>query len=289
MQGKDTQETMKKLSIITINYNNKSGLEQTIKSVVNQNAEKHTEHIIIDGGSNDGSLDVIDENKEHFSYWCSEKDNGIYHAMNKGIAHATGEYLLFLNSGDFLEPEVIATVLNELTGTDIIYGDIIFQTTNGERQTMVYPDTLSIEYMFFKAIGHPATFFRRSLFQRYAYNESLKIVSDWEFLFKKIIMESHSTRHIPLFISTFMTDGISSTSGDLCDQERRECLTRLLSPAIYQEMCSLYEFKHNPYISLFSEIGDKPHIRRHIRKYIRFLLSVNHIAGLLYKRKSKKR
>ena len=130
MQGKDTQETMKKLSIITINYNNKSGLEQTIKSVVNQNAEKHTEHIIIDGGSNDGSLDVIDENKEHFSYWCSEKDNGIYHAMNKGIAHATGEYLLFLNSGDFLEPEVIATVLNELTGTDIIYGDIIFQTLN---------------------------------------------------------------------------------------------------------------------------------------------------------------
>lgn len=100
-------------------------------------------------------------------------------------------------------------------------------------------------------------------------------------------MESHSTRHIPLFISTFMTDGISSTSGDLCDQERRECLTRLLSPAIYQEMCSLYEFKHNPYISLFSEIGDKPHIRRHIRKYIRFLLSVNHIAGLLYKRKVK--
>ena len=65
--------------------------------------------------------------------------------------------------------------------------------------------------------------------------------------------------------------------------------TALLSPAIYQEMCSLYEFKHNPYISLFSEIGDKPHIRRHIRKYIRFLLSVNHIAGLLYKRKSKKR
>ena len=68
--------------------------------------------------------------------------------MNKGVAHATGEYLLFLNSGDFLEPEVIATVLNELTGTDIIYGDIIFQTTNGERQTMVYPDTLSTEYMF---------------------------------------------------------------------------------------------------------------------------------------------
>lgn len=73
--------------------------------------------------------------------------------MNKGVAHATGEYLLFLNSGDFLEPEVIATVLNELTGTDIIYGDIIFQTTNGERQTMVYPDTLSTEYMFFKAIA----------------------------------------------------------------------------------------------------------------------------------------
>lgn len=209
--------------------------------------------------------------------------------MNKGVAHASGEYLLFLNSGDFLEPGAIVTALDELTGTDIIYGDIIFQTTDGKRQPMIYPDTLSTEYMFFKAIGHPATFFKRSLFQWYAYNESLKIVSDWEFLFKKIIMESHSTRHIPLFISTFMTDGISSTSVDLCEQERRECLIRLPLPAIYQEMCSLYEFKRNPYISLFSEICDKPHIRRHIRKYIRFLLSVNHIAGLFYKRKRKKR
>ena len=125
------QGIMKKLSIITVNYNNKSGLEQTIKSVVNQNAEKHIEHIIIDGDSNDGSPDVIDENKEHFSYWCSEKDNGIYHAMNKGVAHASGEYLLFLNSGDFLEPGAIVTALDELTGTNIIYGDIIFQTTDG--------------------------------------------------------------------------------------------------------------------------------------------------------------
>ena len=83
-----------KLSIITINYNNKAGLQRTIDSVICQTC-KDFEWIVIDGGSTDGSKQLIEQYQSHFAYWCSEPDNGVYHAMNKGITHAKGEYLLF--------------------------------------------------------------------------------------------------------------------------------------------------------------------------------------------------
>ena len=90
-----------KLSIITINYNNLEGLKRTVESVINQTS-KEFEYIVIDGGSNDGSGAYIESKSEHIDYWVSEPDKGIYNAMNKGIAKASGEYLLFLNSGDHL-------------------------------------------------------------------------------------------------------------------------------------------------------------------------------------------
>jgi glycosyltransferase involved in cell wall biosynthesis len=92
---------MPKLSIITINYNNLEGLQRTVESVVNQTWQEF-EYIVIDGGSTDGSADFIESQSETIDYWVSEPDKGIYNAMNKGIAKASGEYLLFLNSGDHL-------------------------------------------------------------------------------------------------------------------------------------------------------------------------------------------
>src|SRR5688572_27521016 len=90
---------MPKISIITINYNNLDGLKRTVDSVVNQTWQEF-EYIVIDGGSTDGSGAYIESKSKHFHYWVSEPDKGIYNAMNKGIVKATGEYLLFLNSGD---------------------------------------------------------------------------------------------------------------------------------------------------------------------------------------------
>ena len=88
-----------KLSVITINYNNAEGLAKTMDSVFRQRFSDF-EYIVIDGGSTDGSKDLIVNNQDKIAYWCSEKDSGIYNAMNKGIREASGEYLLFLNSGD---------------------------------------------------------------------------------------------------------------------------------------------------------------------------------------------
>ena len=88
-----------KLSIITINYNNARGLERTIKSVICQTFTNY-EYIIVDGGSTDGSLEVINKYADHISKWVSEPDEGIYNAMNKGTRMASGEYFNYMNSGD---------------------------------------------------------------------------------------------------------------------------------------------------------------------------------------------
>ena len=92
------------ISIITVNFNDKIGLERTLESVFSQNF-RNFEYLVIDGGSNDGSKDLLEKNSEKINYWVSEPDKGIYNAMNKGISFAKGEYLIFLNSGDHLKNE----------------------------------------------------------------------------------------------------------------------------------------------------------------------------------------
>ena len=107
-----------KLSIITINYNNKNGLQKTIDSVISQTF-KDFEWIIIDGGSTDGSKELIEKYSQHITYWVSEPDKGIYNAMNKGIKVAKGEYLFFLNSGDYLvQPNTINQIFTQSPNTD---------------------------------------------------------------------------------------------------------------------------------------------------------------------------
>ena len=119
--------------------------------------------------------------------------------MNKGIMRATGEYLLFLNSGDYLyDSTVLEDVTSTLSGEDIIYGDLLYVENGVEREVCVYPTTLNLDYFFEHSLGHPATFIKRSLFQDSLYSEDLKIVSDWEFFLKKIVLEEVSYRHISL-------------------------------------------------------------------------------------------
>ena len=115
---------MSKVSIITINFNNSKGLERTFKSVFEQTFQNF-EYIVIDGQSIDGSKDLIKANSNKIAYWISEKDHGVYQAMNKGIQQASGEYVLFLNSGDhFTHERILEQTSKELDGTGIVYGNI---------------------------------------------------------------------------------------------------------------------------------------------------------------------
>lgn len=103
------------LSIITINRNDAQGLEKTLESIWKKQSFKDFEHIIIDGASTDNSINIIKKYASHLSYWVSEPDKGIYNAMNKGIIKAKGNYLLFLNSGDWLENDILARVFKKIS------------------------------------------------------------------------------------------------------------------------------------------------------------------------------
>lgn len=204
-----------KISIITVNYNNKAGLQKTIDSVTAQ-VFKDIEFIIIDGNSTDGSKEFLLEHQDHFTYWVSEPDHGIYHAMNKGIRIANGDYLLFLNSGDCLADEqVLNKLAPQINGThDIYYGDIIFERTKNRRK-VVFPEKLSFNFFVTDNLSHQATFIKRTLFDKFFYyNENFRIASDWEFMIYAICKRNASYQHLNLLVTIYDGNGLSSDSAN---------------------------------------------------------------------------
>lgn len=235
---------MPKLSIITINYNNLNGLKRTVESVVNQTWSEF-EHIVIDGGSTDGSSDYIESQSENFDYWVSEPDKGIYNAMNKGIAKATGEYLLFLNSGDHLHSnEVLEQNQKNLNLYDIIYFNL-YVVDGKSTFVKTYPDSLSFSYFVADTLPHQATFIRATLFDKIGlYDESLIILSDWKFFMESIFKFNSSYLRIDGLLSTFYLDGISSDlkNRELLNKERDRVLNSDFKGYI-EEINQLFELR----------------------------------------------
>jgi glycosyltransferase involved in cell wall biosynthesis len=230
-----------KISIITVNYNDKAGLERTIASVSKQ-TWRDFEFIIIDGDSTDGSKEVIQSSIASVTHFVSEPDSGIYEAMNKGIALAKGEYLLFLNSGDSLvEETTLLQAETYLSGSHAIYyGDVIYQEIDKQKKR-VMPDELTFLFFLEHSLSHQATFIQRSLFQTvFLYNEANRIVSDWEFFIYAICKQNVLTQHIPLFIAIYDTTGISSNKDNyaLMDEERRQTLVKYF-PAFIEDYHSI--------------------------------------------------
>jgi glycosyltransferase involved in cell wall biosynthesis len=217
-----------KFSIITINRNNSKGLERTIESIVNQSFREY-EHIIIDGDSSDESVKIVKKYNDKISYWVSEPDKGVYNAMNKGIKRATGEYCLFLNSGDcFFNNEVLNDAFNSNFSEDIVYGSIVM--SNGDRFEYSNENEISFRYFITCTLPHSCTFIKTVLFEKIGYfNENLKIVSDWEFFLLAICKYNVQIKKIALVIAVFDLNGISSISSnkDLIVQEKNHELSIL--------------------------------------------------------------
>ena len=196
-----------KLSIITVNYNNCPGLQRTIDSVVAQ-TWRDFEWIIIDGGSTDGSRELIEKYQVHFSYWCSEPDKGIYNAMNKGIAKAKGEYLNFMNSGDcFYEKDTLEKVNDRNPKADIVYCDFSLH-----ENLFFYKISNMMLQLFESSIDHQSTFIRRILFEKYKYDERLTIAADWKFFLQTIIIDNVSVEHLDIVVCYHDSFGISTSS-----------------------------------------------------------------------------
>jgi glycosyltransferase involved in cell wall biosynthesis len=184
------------ISVITINFNDRVGLERTFESVFNQTFQDF-EYIVIDGGSNDGSKELIEENTGKISYWISEPDKGIYNAMNKGISAAKGDYLLFLNSGDILyKNDVLKSCETYLCNEDIISGNLSF--VENERNWLgKTPETLSFYRFFTDTLYHPCSFIKKTAFDTFGwYDEEYKICSDWKWFLLAICKKKATYNHI---------------------------------------------------------------------------------------------
>ena len=217
-----------KYSVITINYNNEDGLRKTIESVVNQTCKEY-EYIIIDGGSTDGSVNVIKDNAAQVTYWTSEKDNGVYHAMNKGVAQAHGDFLIFMNSGDcFHDSNVLNSVVDYQE--DIICGKVL--KGNSTIPSGHHKFTISLVDLMRGSLPHQAMFIKRELLVKHPYDEKYKILSDWKFCIEALVFDNCSFRNVDTIVADYDTSGISTNSNGLLPMERELILKELFPPRI---------------------------------------------------------
>lgn len=218
---------MYQLSIITINLNDKVGLKRTIDSVINQK-EKFFEFIVIDGDSTDGSKELLKKHAKHLDYWISEKDKGIYNAMNKGIRNANGDYLLFLNSGDFLldDREIVNKAIRKIKNQDIItFNANILNENLSHKSIRKHTSNISLSYVYEKGFKHQSTLIKKSLFKELGlYDESFKIAGDYEFWIRAFTKKAINYENFDFEISNFVLGGVSQNSNWYKEHKRIENL-----------------------------------------------------------------
>lgn len=241
-----------KYSIITVNYNNKEGLRKTIESVIHQTYSDF-EFIVIDGGSTDGSVEVLKEYDAQIDYWVSEPDGGIYQGMNKGIKKAIGDYLNFMNSGDcFYATDILEKVSHYNSKADFIVGkDYHYNTETRQGHASIQPSRLTMIHFFIATLDHQSSFIKRELFNDSLYDEGHRLVSDWIFYTEKIVKEQKQVQFIPDIICRREEGGLSEQQREKNRKEINEYLHQLLPYGVYKDYDTLSKLDKTSIYRLF--------------------------------------
>jgi glycosyltransferase involved in cell wall biosynthesis len=193
-----------KVSLITVSFNSEGTIEQTIRSVIGQTYFPNIEYIMIDGGSTDRTLDIIKEYKNHIKYFISERDNGIYDAMNKGIRASTGDVVAILNSDDiYFDNKVIEKVMGHFindSSLSAVYGDLYYVSQNDTSKVVrkwiskaYYPDFFNDGHV----PPHPTLFVKKRIYEEIGlFNLNYKLASDYEFMLRLFKKNSFKTKYI---------------------------------------------------------------------------------------------
>lgn len=219
---------MKKLSIITICYN-EPFLEKTCESIVKQTWQDF-EWVVVDGGSNQETLDIFEKYKHRIDKFVSEHDNGVYNAMNKGIKLSSGVYLLFLNAGDFLYENTILEKIfvDREYSADILYGNLNLLLENNPTYIDCLPENINKEFLYISTVRHQASFIKKDLFEKCGlYDESYKIVADYEKWF--VFLENNAKfEYVPYIISSQDMHGLSQSpkTRDIAFNERKDVINK---------------------------------------------------------------
>lgn len=245
-----------KVSVITINLNNAEGLDKTIKSVLSQSFIDY-EFIVIDGGSDDNSKDIIKQYSDKITYWVSEPDKGLYNAMNKGIIKAKGDYCYFLNSGDyFVHNNVLQQIFETDTDAAFICGNFMLDRKGELVKCADYKNRdwkFSLYDLFSGFLAHQAFFINKEMFTKYGlYDETLRIMSDWKLFFVAIGINNEKVFYKDVDISDYDTEGISSRiGGKIIYEEKVKIAKEELSPEVFQKLDRLYFLERNGFIPDF--------------------------------------
>lgn len=207
-----------KVSIITVVFNGAKTVEHCINSVISQ-SHKAIEHIIIDGGSTDGTLKITDKYSSNIAKVISEPDNGIYDAMNKGITLATGQIVGILNSDDFyVDENVLSRVAETFNNADIdsCYGDLVYVDPENTDKVLRYWKSSPYNEKLFHSGGmppHPTFFVRRSIYEKYgSFNTDLSQAADYELMLRFMVRHGITTIYIPEVLVKMRTGGMSNVS-----------------------------------------------------------------------------
>jgi glycosyltransferase involved in cell wall biosynthesis len=208
------------ITVVTVVFNGEKHLEQTIRSVIGQTYD-NVEYIIIDGGSTDGTLDIIRRYEEAIDYWVSEKDGGIYDAMNKGISLATGDWINFMNAGDsFLGDKTIQSVFEKIDYGEaaVVYGDVLKLYSN--KYEFVHRsrplDNLYKELPF----SHQAAFTKAEILRKFSFDTQYKICADHDF-FYKLYSKNFKFVWIDMIVANYDMDGLSTHYLKVSTEEKR--------------------------------------------------------------------
>lgn len=257
-----------KISVVTVCFNAADCIEKTILSVINQ-TYKNIEYIIIDGGSTDGTVDIIKKYADCIDYWVSEPDKGIYDAMNKGIKVATGEWINFMNAGDcFGNMNILQQMEKEITSDiRILRGNIIriYPKYKIKSVGVIKQDPKLID-MFDNTFHHQACLIQTSLFEEYGiYSTDYKLCSDWKFFFDCVVLYKVKSKYINIDVANFQMGGASSENSILYQKEREKYLTKvygeelfgLLSELSYYRKSKLIRSYHKVYNYMLEHLSQK--------------------------------
>jgi len=200
------------VSIITVVYNGEAYLEQTIDSVLNQ-SYKNIEYIIVDGGSTDGTLDILKKYGDKITKWISEPDKGLYDAMNKGIGMTNGELIGMINSDDWYELDAVEQMVNAYNNNPtktIFHADRYDVEEDGSRKVRKFhPSAFKLKY-YGMTYNHPSMFITPGEYAKHLYNTKLRSMSDFQFVLEAYLRDKETLFYLDNAIVNYRLDGISS-------------------------------------------------------------------------------
>lgn len=196
------------ITVVTVCYNSVDMIEKTLKSVIEQ-SYSNKEYVVIDGASTDGTKKIVERYIDSIDFFMSESDNGIYHAMNKAVGVAKGEWTVFMNAGDvFVDNAVLEKANYSLSATiDVLYGDIL---TSRNAELVLKEAPSEIKSMHRMPFCHQAVFTRTSLLRSFPFDEKYKMSADFK-LYKQLNRENATFRRLPLPITIYDRTGLSNS------------------------------------------------------------------------------